>query len=354
MLVDQGRMTSTTVQASNGHVDSRLAALTPEDQRLVWTLATLMVDVCDLFGETVAKFQTEKLAALPQDDAMVRALADHAAADAREVMVTLRGGMDPSAHETPVEALAHARMLRARGVGAGTLMQVYKLGYAVFRDMLALELEARTSDPAQIARVTAGADAYSHPFVATACHRLAYEFGAHDQAWDPQKEPQPLDDPECFEVARRMRDEGIARGRWVAPSPEESSARPQAEHALERFTSMLESGVSDKGLHDRLALASTTIAITLADEPDLSATLLLDRAPIEVVDGIAGDAESQIWIASVDLERIWSPDFYLPMAIAKGRIRVAGPVRKFLRIVPILRTVGEARTATVEPVDDGF
>jgi hypothetical protein len=36
------------------------------------------------------------------------------------------------------------------------------------------------------------------------------------------------------------------------------------------------------------------------------------------------------------------------MAIAKGRIRISGPVRKFLRIVPILRTVGEARSAEVE------
>jgi hypothetical protein len=50
-----------------------------------------------------------------------------------------------------------------------------------------------------------------------------------------------------------------------------------------------------------------------------------------------------MWIASVDLQRIWSPDFYLPMAIAKGRVRIAGPIRKFLRIVPILRTVVEPR-----------
>jgi hypothetical protein len=29
------------------------------------------------------------------------------------------------------------------------------------------------------------------------------------------------------------------------------------------------------------------------------------------------------------------------MAIAKGRVRIAVPVRKFLQIVPILRTVAE-------------
>jgi hypothetical protein len=239
-------------------------------------------------------------------------------------------------------------MLRTRGVGVGTLLQVYKLGFAVFRDMLGFELLAHTSDPAQIARVTAAADAYSFPFIGTVTRRLTYEFGSDDPGWLPSTDDPALADPECIEVARKMRDERIARGLWVAPSPEQSSARPDAERALEQFTSTLETGVSDKGLHDRLALASTTIAVTLADEPDLSVTLLLDRAPIEVVDGIVADAESQIWIASVDLERIWSPDFYLPMAIAKGRIRIIGPVRKFLRIVPILRTVGEARTAAIE------
>ena len=351
ILVDQGR-TSTAVQASNGHVDPRLASLTPEDQRLVWTLATLMVDACDAFGETLAPFQTEKLSALPNDEAMVRALASHASADAREVLVTLRGGMDPSAHETPVEALAHARMLRARGVGVNTLMQVYKLGFAVFRDMLALELAAHTSDPGQIARVTAAADAYSFPFIGTVTRRLAYEFGSIDPGWTPTAEDPALADPECMDVARRMREDRIDRGLWVAATPEESSAKREAERALELFTTTLETGVRDKGLDDRLALASTTIAITLADEPEMSATLLLDRTPIEVVDGITSDAESQIWITSVDLERIWSPDFYLPMAIAKGRIRVAGPVRKFLRIIPILRTVGEAPSAAIDPQRD--
>jgi hypothetical protein len=29
------------------------------------------------------------------------------------------------------------------------------------------------------------------------------------------------------------------------------------------------------------------------------------------------------------------------MAIAKGRVRIAGPVRKFLQIVPILRTAAD-------------
>jgi len=91
----------------------------------------------------------------------------------------------------------------------------------------------------------------------------------------------------------------------------------------------------------------------LADEPDLSVTILLDRSPIEVVDGVI-DAEARMWIASVDLTRMWSSDFYLAMAITKGRLRVEGPVRKFLRIVPTLRVLSETyrRIAESSPAEE--
>jgi hypothetical protein len=126
----------------------------------------------------------------------------------------------------------------------------------------------------------------------------------------------------------------------VADTPEQSHARQEAERTLEDFAETIETGVREHGLSDRLRLADTTISINLADEEDLAVTILLDRSPIEVVDGTV-DAEAQMWIASVDLTRIWSPDFYLAMAITKGRLRVEGPVRRFLRIVPILRCLSE-------------
>ena len=81
------------------------------------------------------------------------------------------------------------------------------------------------------------------------------------------------------------------------------------------------------------------MTLTLADEPTCVCTLLLDRTPIEVAEG-AADGEAQLSIASVDLERIWSRDFHLSIAIARGRATVSGPIRKFLRVVPILRRAG--------------
>lgn len=252
--------------------------------------------------------------------------------------------MDPSAHETPVEALAHARYLRQRGVPFATLVSVYQLGYAMFREMIAIELRERASDTDQFTRLSAGADRYAFGFVATTTTRLAYEFGSYDGGWTPTAGDPVLAHPGSLERARRLREEQLARGAWLPSTPEGSAARRNAERLLGEFVETLESGVRHHGLDDRLALAGTTITITLSDEPDLSTTLMLDRSPIEVVLG-THEAEAQMWIASVDLQRTWSPDFYLPMAIAKGRVRIAGPVRRFLRVVPIMRAVCEPAAA---------
>jgi hypothetical protein len=248
--------------------------------------------------------------------------------------------MEPSAHETPVEALEHARYLRQRGVSLQTLVSVYKLGFAMFREMLATEVRERATDQAQAARIAGAADAYSFPFIGTTMQRLAYEFGSYDGGWTPTTSDPALADQESLERAHRLREERLAQGAWVAATPAQSRARGDAEAELDRFMNTLEDGARDRGLHDRLAIANTSIALTVADEPDLSTTLLFDRTPIEVIDSLA-DHEARMWIASVDFPRIWSRDFYLPMAIAKGRVRIEGPVRKFLRVVPIMRTAAE-------------
>jgi phospholipid/cholesterol/gamma-HCH transport system ATP-binding protein len=101
----------------------------------------------------------------------------------------------------------------------------------------------------------------------------------------------------------------------------------------------------------RLSLADTTVELVLADEPDLAVTLLLDRMPVEVVQG-GGQAEVRLDIASFDLSQLWTHEFQLPMAVARGRVRATGPVRKFLRVVPILREIARPELPT-PPSDAG-
>ena len=103
----------------------------------------------------------------------------------------------------------------------------------------------------------------------------------------------------------------------------------------QRFRAAMQTAAGDPNLSRKLARADTTIRIMLADDPDLGVTLLLDRTPIEVVD--AAPAEVALSIASVDLDRLCSPEFHLAMAIPRGRVQYTGNVRKFLRVTPIVR-----------------
>jgi hypothetical protein len=322
--------------------------LSPADQQQVSGLAALLIDIIPSFSIAAAEHLQEQLPELPKDAETVASTRATAAGNPREVLSMLRAGLPLTAHETPAEALAHARFLKARGIGLGTTIGVYQYGYAMFRQVVGAELAARAEDPAQMARIAQASDEYMFAYVGQATSRLAAEYGVVDGGWHPTADDAVLTNPASLDAARRLRDEQVARGTWLAATPEESHARQQTERTLEDFAETIESGVREHGLSDRLKLADTTINITLADEPDLSVTILLDRSPIEVVDGLI-DAEARIWIASVDLTRIWSPDFYLSMAITKGRLQVEGPVRKFLRIVPILRVLAETYRQIAEP-----
>jgi hypothetical protein len=330
----------TVPTAMSGDSD-QVDELAPADQQIAWTVATVLLDIIPAWGDVSARYMLEKLPSLPGDEPMARALAAHSEADAREILTTFRAGIDRRAHETPVEALEHARYLLQRGVGLGVLMDAYRLGFAMFREVLAVELRANATSVEQRRRLVAAADAYSFPFITTTTNRLAFEFGSLDGGWAPSTADPALARTDSLEAAHQLRADRLAIGAWVPDAVEHSHARVRAAESLRAFVRAIAEGVHDGGLDDRVSRASTTVTLTLADEPDCVCTLLLDRSPIEIEEG-AADGECELSIASVDLERIWSRDFHLPMAIARGRVGVRGPIRKFLRVVPILRSAGVA------------
>ena len=343
---------STAVIPTLGHPAGEL---TDEDQALVWSVATLLLDVVPAFSEAVTRCIHDQLPSLPRDEEHDASLQAIARAGPRELLTTLRAGMPASAHETPVEMLAHARYVRKRGLGLRSLIDIYQVGFPMFRNVVQRELEERAKDGAQFERVAAAADDYAFAFIGTALARQAVEFGSHDGGWTPAPGDPALDNAAAAEGARALREEQLARGTWLRARPEESHARRQAECALDVFAATIERGVRGHDMSRLLTLADTTLTVTLADEQDLSVTLLLDRSPVEVLDGEL-ESEARMWIASVDLERIWSPDFYLPMAITNGRVRMEGPLRKFLRVVPMLRELAEVyeQVAAAMPCEEAL
>jgi hypothetical protein len=137
-----------------------------------------------------------------------------------------------------------------------------------------------------------------------------------------------------------------------APTPDArlaSRVGARSEATVEDICEVLEAACADPRVAAKLASAGTSVAIVLADEDDVRATLLLDREPIEIARGASVAAESEIRIIGADLKRMCTEEFHLPMAMARGRVQWSGPVRKFLRLAPvigqILLTSGREGTA---------
>ena len=92
----------------------------------------------------------------------------------------------------------------------------------------------------------------------------------------------------------------------------------------------------DALLTDRIRTADTTVHIHLTDTAGV--TLRLDRDPIEAEPRISGHAEIELWTSAQELLRCGRGERQLAMSIMRGQAEYSGPVRKFLRIQPILRS----------------
>jgi hypothetical protein len=159
-------------------------------------------------------------------------------------------------------------------------------------------------------------------------------MGSGRDGWVSDPDDPIWHDPEAAAAVQAFIDQRAAeRGQ---DSTAGGAAREYTGAALDRFSAAMRAAARDERLSQVLARAKTTVRIELADEPDLCVTLLLDRDPVEVVDG-HHPAEIEISIVSVDLARLYSPDFHLAMAIARGRVGYTGLVRKFLQVTPVVR-----------------
>ena len=110
---------------------------------------------------------------------------------------------------------------------------------------------------------------------------------------------------------------------------------PTVEEMVAVAAEAFRAAAQDQNLNERLARGDTSCALHVGD---YGLTALLDRDPIEVADEPLADAESHIHGS----EEAWQPVFTegnLGIALARGELTWNGPVRKFLRVFPIFRTV---------------
>ncbi|MGI8864903.1 MAG: ABC transporter ATP-binding protein [Solirubrobacteraceae bacterium] len=319
-------------------------ALSSQDSDFLRGMATLFIDVLEPFGIAMARHLHQQEPALGREGDADALEATRASCDGnmREIFGMLRAGLPPAAQETPIQALEYARFLRRRGAGYDAVTAAYQYGVAMFRDVLALELPERAGrNQDRLGRIAAAADEFLFTYIGTTLDRLRKEYDTATAAWQPSASDEILANRASQEAARRFRDEQISQHHWLAESHEDSGAHAETARALEEFSATIEDAAADEEFSRRLSLAETTVEFILADEPDLSVTLLLDRTPIEVRREHGEAAEITIEIASFDLAHLCTGDFKLAMAIARGRAVASGPVRKFLRVVPVLRPLAE-------------
>jgi hypothetical protein len=321
--------------------------LDPADAELIRAAAATLLEITPELGVAMARHLHEEVPELGgTDDAdAVEATRASCEGNVREILVMQRSGLPATAHETPAGALEYAIFMRRKGVGLQSVLHAYLLGVAFFQPIVQHEFERGAENPEQLATVLESAQAFLWVYIDRVTARLAAEYGAEQENWLPGPEDSVWQTPASIAAAERFEQQVAESGPNGHPS-----ARDQASDILQRFGATVAASSDNEVLSRRLALADTTVGIELADEEDLALTLLLDREPIEVVDGSA-DPEISLTIASIDLERLWLDDFHLPMAIAHGRVRPRGPVRKFLRVMPILRGL-DARLNDPSPAGD--
>ncbi len=88
----------------------------------------------------------------------------------------------------------------------------------------------------------------------------------------------------------------------------------------------------------RLTASGTSLAVMVTERPEASVTVLLDRTPPTVVRGIE-PAEIAIELSLDAAVRFARGQLSLPTELMSGRIAYRGPVRKYLAVDPVLRSL---------------
>ncbi|MCW3015490.1 MAG: hypothetical protein JWO02_2582 [Solirubrobacterales bacterium] len=110
----------------------------------------------------------------------------------------------------------------------------------------------------------------------------------------------------------------------------------------------------DEELSERMSFADTVVHIHFTDLEGVNAcTVWLDRTPIGAEVGAIGQAEVELFATG----QVWMDLFVgkgqLPISIVRGDVSYSGPVRKFLRVVPLLSSFDFEMFKASQPMTGG-
>jgi len=121
-------------------------------------------------------------------------------------------------------------------------------------------------------------------------------------------------------------------------SPQQADVSSMAQRRYKRFIRRVEERLADEDVARRLTVAGVTVRIDLDDVPAAPLMLLLDGEVAQLARATGAEhPDVRIGMCSVDLDAIFDAGQYLPLQILSGAVTFEGCVRKFLRVLPILR-----------------
>lgn len=104
-----------------------------------------------------------------------------------------------------------------------------------------------------------------------------------------------------------------------------------------RLAEWVASASEDVSLSSRLARAGVVVHVHFGE--GAGATLALDRDPVAATPTLEGTPDVELWVTPEQMMQMVRRERHLAMLITAGEIAYRGPVRQFLRVVPLLRAL---------------
>lgn len=135
-------------------------------------------------------------------------------------------------------------------------------------------------------------------------------------------------------VARPLVGSGTRHHRTGSPTDPRSTPAQR----ISRFTAAVEEALRDGDVARRVGQAGILVRFDFTDRPVQPVFLVLDVGrPRATTDAQGPRPDVVLTLATADLDCCLHDGEELPLRILSGEIRFEGPVRKFLRVLPVLR-----------------
>ncbi|MCU1678239.1 MAG: hypothetical protein JWM93_2997 [Frankiales bacterium] len=119
---------------------------------------------------------------------------------------------------------------------------------------------------------------------------------------------------------------------------------------ISQFVTAVNDALSDADAARRVAQAGVLVRLDFTDRPVQPVFLQLDiDAPRATVDPQNRRPDAVLTLTTADLDGCLRHGEELPLRILSGEIRFQGFIRKFLRVLPVLRAAIEQRDAERRP-----